>query len=205
MEHKGICAVCGAEFSRNRPLRGTTCGQKCRGATRAKEPEKRECRNCGSPFFAMPGSKVTHCSIACFNRRGRRKADMVRTCVHCANEYTRSAGQTKRRFCSRECAIEHNRGRGRIGTQYDLPIFTQRNKRPPKQRLDMKEHFRACQRCGWNEEPAILHRHHKNRDRKNNAMSNIEVLCPTCHVLEHYRSGDSIWNPIHQRGRKRHA
>lgn len=199
MKHKGICAVCSAEYSRNRPLRGATCGPKCRGATRAKEPEKRECRNCGSAFMALPSSKVTHCSIACFNRRGRRKTDMVRACIHCGKEYTRSAGQTKRRFCSRQCAIASNHG----PAQHELLLFTQRNKKPPKRSLDMKDHYRACQRCGWGHEPAILHRHHKDRNRRNNSPTNIEILCPTCHVLEHFQAGDSIWSAKHSKPKGR--
>jgi hypothetical protein len=38
-----------------------------------------------------------------------------------------------------------------------------------------------------------LHRHHKDRDRSNNSPKNIEILCPTCHVLEHFTKNESIW------------
>lgn len=45
----------------------------------------------------------------------------------------------------------------------------------------------ACQRCGrskglfgWR-----LHVHHKDENRQNNDLSNLEVLCPRCHMREH--------------------
>ena len=47
-----------------------------------------------------------------------------------------------------------------------------------------------CGRCGWKEEPAILEKHHKDRNRKNNHRSNLEYLCPTCHTLEHFHAKD---------------
>jgi 5-methylcytosine-specific restriction endonuclease McrA len=42
-----------------------------------------------------------------------------------------------------------------------------------------------CERCGYSEHPEILGVHHKDRNRHNNDLSNLEVLCPTCHSLEH--------------------
>jgi 5-methylcytosine-specific restriction endonuclease McrA len=43
----------------------------------------------------------------------------------------------------------------------------------------------ACVRCGYNTAPHILGVHHKDRNRRNNELSNLEVLCPNCHSLEH--------------------
>lgn len=44
----------------------------------------------------------------------------------------------------------------------------------------------TCERCGhkdrWN---SPLARHHKDRNRLNNTLDNLEVLCPTCHAVEH--------------------
>ena len=44
-----------------------------------------------------------------------------------------------------------------------------------------------CQRCGYNNEPLILGIHHKDRNRHNNDISNLEILCPNCHSLEHLK------------------
>lgn len=41
-----------------------------------------------------------------------------------------------------------------------------------------------CNRCGFNNEKA-LQAHHKDRDRENNSLDNLEVLCANCHTIEH--------------------
>ncbi len=51
--------------------------------------------------------------------------------------------------------------------------------------LSINKCLHTCERCGqfdkWKDQP----RHHKDRDRSNNAPSNIEVLCVGCHNQEH--------------------
>jgi len=198
MTHDAICVFCGKPFSRSRPIRGLTCSRKC-GAQmfRTKPDEQRTCKWCGNTFECRPSSKVVFCSISCFNKSPYRGApgvrDMVRKCEHCAKEYRRQPGQTKRRYCSDQCYKA-----ARYGThQYSLHIIP-RGKGPTKpQRLNartMKEAFPYCQRCGWREEPAILHVHHKNRNRRDRMIENLEVLCPNCHFTDHYRAGD--WNRL---------
>lgn len=41
-----------------------------------------------------------------------------------------------------------------------------------------------CLRCGYNNKQ-VLEVHHKDRNRSNNSMENLEVLCANCHKLEH--------------------
>jgi len=41
-----------------------------------------------------------------------------------------------------------------------------------------------CEKCGYNK-TEILHVHHKDRDRKNNDLGNLELICPNCHYEEH--------------------
>jgi 5-methylcytosine-specific restriction endonuclease McrA len=50
-----------------------------------------------------------------------------------------------------------------------------------------------CERCGYDDKPGILQVHHKDRDRENNALSNLEVLCPNCHAEEHLEERKSGW------------
>lgn len=42
----------------------------------------------------------------------------------------------------------------------------------------------TCERCGFTD-AMELPRHHKDRDRRNNDPSNLEVLCQSCHGIEH--------------------
>lgn len=189
--HSAFCQSCGEKYQRMRPVRGTSCSRACAGRLRRlKHTDERICPVCRKSFLAKAKSNKRYCSIACFNRRGRRKADMVRQCNHCGRDYERQAGQTKRKFCSRECALAFNHGQ----KQFSLGLFQRGLSQKPT--VDPKLIFPRCQRCGWDTEPQVLHRHHKDRNRGNNATDNIEVLCPNCHVLEHFRVGDSIWRPF---------
>lgn len=44
-----------------------------------------------------------------------------------------------------------------------------------------------CNRCGFSNLLA-LQVHHKDKDRNNNCLTNLEVLCSNCHLMEHSKS-----------------
>lgn len=50
---------------------------------------------------------------------------------------------------------------------------------------------RRCEKCGiteWLENPIPLELHHKDGDKNNNNLDNIEILCPNCHAFtDNYR------------------
>jgi hypothetical protein len=57
----------------------------------------------------------------------------------------------------------------------------------------VKEH--RCERClleFWLGVPIPLELHHKDGNRFNNSLSNVELLCPNCHALEPNNSGKAI-------------
>lgn len=66
---------------------------------------------------------------------------------------------------------------GQIYSSYRDIVFKLHNK--PK----------ICERCGFDKDPAIIV-HHKDRNRSNNDISNLEVLCCNCHAIEHW--GDHL-------------
>lgn len=43
-----------------------------------------------------------------------------------------------------------------------------------------------CERCGYNQNPAAIVVHHKDRNRMNDSLDNLEVLCANCHAAEHW-------------------
>jgi len=53
-----------------------------------------------------------------------------------------------------------------------------------------------CSRCGATKRLDI---HHKDRDKKNQAPENREVLCHRCHMQEHAKAGETGWNRYHQK------
>ncbi len=53
-----------------------------------------------------------------------------------------------------------------------------------------------CERCGWDKVPEIFEVHHKDRDRQNNELSNLELLCPNCHQSYHFAEETGRFNRI---------
>jgi 5-methylcytosine-specific restriction endonuclease McrA len=54
------------------------------------------------------------------------------------------------------------------------------------QRIAFAAHGRACQRCGSTRH---LNVHHKDENRRNSKVGNLEVLCRSCHNREHGLGG----------------
>lgn len=83
--------------------------------------------------------------------------------------------------CSRACA-----NKNRIGIKYKIgrPRDKVVTERAQKIRL-IAQRGTKCERCGYSK-LEILHVHHKDRDRDNNDLSNLELICPNCHYEEHY-------------------
>lgn len=57
--------------------------------------------------------------------------------------------------------------------------------------FEKKPHI--CEKCGYNKIPQILEVHHKDRNRQNNDISNLEILCSRCHDEEHYLTNSGKW------------
>lgn len=53
-----------------------------------------------------------------------------------------------------------------------------------------RNYDKCCARCGYNEHTFILEVHHVNKDRSDNDLENLEILCPNCHALEHRGIGN---------------
>ena len=45
--------------------------------------------------------------------------------------------------------------------------------------------IKKCERCGLTDRDKKLNVHHIDRNRKNNVITNLEVLCTMCHAYEH--------------------
>ena len=48
------------------------------------------------------------------------------------------------------------------------------------------KHINVCQKCKKRVEGYKRHIHHKNRNKKDNGLENLIVLCAKCHVNEHH-------------------
>ena len=137
------------------------------------------CETCGAPLV---GKQKRFCSRQCLGAQygGYNKLGLTRTCEECGKTFSVTPNRVARynvRACSRVC-LGKIQSRERVGWQtgalnhgWKGGIQTYRRHRK-----------NACERC---ESTKHLLVHHKDGDRYNNELANLETLCKRCHQLHH--------------------
>lgn len=137
------------------------------------------CIICNKPIYKRPAEIERNagrvfCTIICYGISLRKEVP----CLICKKPIL--AGLNKK-TCSRSCANTHRAGiKYKLNRPRDKVVF----ERSLKIRL-LKIRGTVCERCGYNKKE-ILHVHHKDRNRTNNELHNLELICPNCHYEEHY-------------------
>lgn len=137
------------------------------------------CHTCSSPIYRRPGelevsNNRSFCSSLCYGKSLRKE----KPCVVCGTLILASANK---KTCSRACANTN-----RAGIQYTgrAPKDKVKTQRILKERL-LSLRGSLCERCSF-AIVQVLQVHHRDRDRNNNDLKNLEILCPNCHASEHY-------------------
>jgi len=137
------------------------------------------CVICKKPIYRRPIQlKRNHgnafCGMSCYGISCRKEVP----CVVCGKLML--AGLRKK-TCSRGCSNTH-----RVGIRYkqNSPRDKVKNYQALKIRL-LKRDGKNCVSCGYDKQE-ILHVHHKDKNRSNNNLDNLELICPNCHFEKHY-------------------
>jgi hypothetical protein len=152
--------------------------RRCDGCDTLFQPEMRDVmdgngrfcsKRCGWENQHHPPAETTTLSCAlCNTSFERRKANL--------NHPQSKSGL---HFCSRKCKDVAQRIEGIPAIH--LPHYK-----------DGADHYRVralrhygsvCSCCGYNQYEEMLDVHHKDSDRENNKIENLEVLCVWCHAL----------------------
>jgi len=155
----------------------------------------KECANCRAVFEAAlrehKRGNGRFCSMHCNAvnaARSRVRPSVIVRCATCDAELRRPPSRVRNArspvfFCSKSCKTRFQWTTERRPHHYTTGIPTYRERA-------LAAYPARCSRCGWERLPAILEVHHRDRDRENNAVDNLEILCRNCHGEEHYRHGD---------------
>lgn len=169
------CKHCQLEFSvaNYRKDSALYCSRRCLAlASRAEHTTK--CEVCESIFthISSRANKAKYCSRKCYYKSLKGRGAVEYDCAHCGKKFNDAASH-KRKYCSRACVNKAEKETWR-------PNYTTIRKQMLRKGLLV-----SCNRCGFDAAPLILGVHHKDRNRNNNLIENLEVLCPNCHSLEH--------------------
>jgi len=162
------------------PSRYTTfqfCGRSCMYKHKStREFCSIKCKVCGENFIIPKLREKTakYCNQNCYKISLKNSGSILVRCKHCEKEFKTSPSR-KRIFCSKKCVTKES-------YKTFNPNFT-----TVRKAMVVRGLLNECSRCGYNAYPSILGVHHKDRNRLNNNLLNLEVLCPNCHSVEHSR------------------
>jgi hypothetical protein len=155
------------------------------------------CEACLGTFYVPKNQihKRRACSVVCRGKLRRRREQVV--CGTCRKPFERvvnKLGNSKSGvyFCCRKCKDEGQRIEGVRAAQPGAYKDGASNYRDRALR-DLGE---RCCRCGYDTDKRMLDVHHKDGNRKNAALSNLDVVCVWCHALDTRRVVPHPWEGL---------
>lgn len=165
----------------------------------------RPCNFCQEPYEAkqryINRGQGLFCSRSCSSTYNSRKryADLEPNvvCHTCDKKFYRSKSKQSisksgLQFCTRKCKEYAQSLEGGVSeiqpSHYGMGI-------PDYRKLALESYPNVCNQCGYEKYIEVLQVHHIDVDRSNNKLSNLEVLCPTCHMEFHFETKTGMfWN-----------
>lgn len=147
------------------------------------------CSVCSKPIYKRPSqikinNNHVYCSSDCYGIACR----IMIPCKICGKPMMSGANKTT---CSRECS-----NKNRTGIKYTRQRRKDNvsNYKFLKIRL-LETRGNCCEICGYSK-TEILQVHHKDKNRQNNELSNLELICPNCHFEKHFLKRSWLKNQI---------
>lgn len=147
------------------------------------------CLICGKSFYAKPRHLKIGWGKYCSNKCkyvSQKKGEYV-NCSNCGKKLYRSLAEFEDSrsnlfFCSKSCHCSWTNKNLHLGSNHPQWNYGE---------ASYKQSFfrsyrgrKVCARCG-NEDKRVLVIHHRDKDRRNNTLDNLVLLCRNCHCLRH--------------------
>lgn len=156
---------------------------------------KYKCKVCGKYIESYKSQMKSACSLECRNKLLRTGSYI--NCSLCGKSFYRPKSKQNNKsgfnFCSVECKSNaqtmHDKFRDMIPKHYGNGKNSYRAKA-----FNNLEH--KCKDCGETRKYMLVV-HHKDGNRNNNLLDNLEILCHNCHTTKHliYIDGELIYMP----------
>lgn len=144
-----------------------------------KRKTNTECAICKKSIYRRPSEIEANdgrvfCSSTCYGISNRKEVP----CLVCGKPIM---SRFNKKTCSRTCANIN-----RSGIKYKTGSLKDKVKSQKYLKLRLLEdRGMKCEKCGYGKYE-ILQIHHKDRNRNNNDLRNLELICPNCHYEEHF-------------------
>lgn len=183
------CEYCGKEFKTYKSNNRKYCSKKCSAKKMWKKREKAKkveiiCLYCGKKFQLNASEtrvklKIVHyCSSKC--RDNARKKGIIKKCINCGKEFY----TTRNECCSKKCVYEYKKKNYKhkiyLENGYEVRYIGGYNKKG-----NVKNHRYIMERYlgrKLNENEII---HHKDGNKLNNDINNLEVMTRSEHSKLH--------------------
>jgi len=146
------------------------------------------CKICGKKLYAKPRHiKIgwgKYCSDRC-KFEGQKNGKIV-NCFNCGRQLYRtpkdfSKSKSGLFFCNRSCHASWRNKNIRVGENH--PNWLSGTSIYRKLLLKNAKELK-CENCRFSDSRVLIV-HHKDSDRTNNKLDNLELLCRNCHYLKH--------------------
>lgn len=157
------------------------------------------CLTCEKPFQVqvreLRRGNGKYCSHRCAGARKREAPAPNLTCAMCQTPFYRKPsaqnGKSGLYFCGRACKDKSQNLTD--GIPEVRPSHYGDGRWVKYRKIAFDAHPHRCNNCGWSEYVEVLQVHHKDHDHTNNHPDNLEILCPTHHMVHHYLTGSGLW------------
>lgn len=169
--------------------------EKYNGSEIRRKAEWHNCKKCNKSFLRRVAKKTKgteYCSRDCFNESSRNRTEHC--CSQCGKKFTRTKSQLTNSkhgfyFCSRICKDSAQSMDGKCS---DIRPSHYGTGKSVYSDVAFRNLPNKCVDCGITE-GYLLVVHHKDGDRKNPSLENLEIVCCNCHAKRHLRFEIDKW------------
>lgn len=157
------------------------------------------CPVCNKEFKALlkehNRGNANFCSISCSSRRRKKVHEDNVSCALCNKSFYIIPSKLQNSksglyFCCRE----HKDQAQRIGGIKEIQPTHYNNGIHNYRAIAFRCLPNECCRCGYKKHPQVLHIHHIDKNRSNNVIENLQIMCPLCHEELHFFDRSGRWS-----------
>lgn len=156
---------------------------------------QKTCSECQNDFFVRRAwcEKQKFCSQKCSAISRARESTQEVSCAYCNKVFRKALTRLNTKSGLHFCSRVHKDLAQRIGGIKEIQPSHYGTVNTNYREVAFRNNKAECVRCGYDKYTNVLVVHHIDRDRTNNVLENLEILCPNCHAEEHYKAEDGVW------------